>query len=103
MHSLSVRYATRSLIYCRNPMERVFLLFPKGVPAEVVCMLIAYYKANKPNDSEWVVLPVASFDAYYGNTNFSRKYLGKIPEEIMERSEQRLGVSRYRIPKNIII
>ena len=43
-------------------------------------MLIAYYKANKPDDSDWVVLPVASFDAYYGNTNFSRKYLSKIPE-----------------------
>jgi len=75
-------------------------MLPKGVPADVVCMLIAYYKANKPDDSDWVVLPVASFDAYYGNTNFSRKYLSKIPEEIMERSEQRLGVSRFRICLN---
>ena len=79
-------------------MEKVSSLLPKGVPAEVVCMLIAYYKANKPDDSDWVVLPVASFDAYYGNTNFSRKYLSKIPEEIMERSEQRSGVSRFRMP-----
>lgn len=78
-------------------IEKVSLLLPKGVPIDVVCMLIAYYKANKPDDSKWVVLPVASFDAYYGNTNFSRKYLSKIPEEILMRSEQMLGVSRFTV------
>lgn len=83
-------------------MEKVSSMLPKGVPADVVCLLIAYYKANKPEDSDWVVLPVASFDAYYGNTNFSRKYLSKIPEEILVRSQQMLGVSRYKGGRSFI-
>ena len=44
--------------------------------------LAAYYLANKPEDSDWVVLPVANFDAYFGTTSFGRKYLKQIPETI---------------------
>ena len=68
----------------------------KEVPAKVVCTLIQYYLANRPDDSTWVVLPVANFDAYFGDTSFSKKYLPKIPPEIMERSSS-FGISRYRI------
>ena len=32
--------------------ERVRAALPKGLPPEVVCMLIAYYAANKPGDSD---------------------------------------------------
>lgn len=32
---------------------------PDGVPPEVVYALIAYYIANRPEDSDWVVLPVS--------------------------------------------
>ena len=77
--------------------ERIKAVLPKGLPPEVVCMLIAYYAANKPEDSDWVVLPVASFDAYFGTTSFGRKYLRLIPEEILERPDSGFGVCRYRV------
>lgn len=70
---------------------------PKSVPTEVLSTLIAYYHANKPDDSDWVVLPVANFDAYFGNTSFSRKWLTKMPEDIIQRQKQSFGVCRYRV------
>ena len=72
-------------------------LTPKGVPVEMVETLAAYYLANKPEDSDWVVLPVANFDAYFGTTSFGRKYLKQIPEAILERSETGFGLCRYRL------
>ena len=81
--------------------EKVKAALPKGIPSEVVCTLIRYYLANRQDDSEWVVLPVASFDAYFGDTSFSKKYLPKIPPEIMERSNA-FGISRYRITEEYL-
>lgn len=57
-----------------------------GVPYEVVCNVVSYYEVNKQPDSEWVVLPVANFDCYYGNTNFSKKWFSKIPESITSKN-----------------
>lgn len=34
--------------------------------------------ANKPEDSDWVVLPVTNFDAYLQTTSLSRKYLSAL-------------------------
>ena len=65
--------------------------------------LVSYYFANKPEDSDWVVLPVANFDAYFGNTSFGRKYLKMIPSEIMKRSDSGYGVCRYRVTKEYLI
>ena len=76
---------------------RLKAVVPKGVPFEMLRNLIAYYKANKAEDSEWVVLPVASFDAYFGSTSFGRKYLKLIPEEILERADSGFGICRYRV------
>ena len=69
---------------------------PAKLPAEVIHTLIAYYIANRPEDSDWLVLPVANFDCRFGDTNFGRKYLSQIPEEIIQRSSS-FGVSRYRV------
>lgn len=77
-------------------IEKIVAALPKEVPAKVVCTLIQYYLSNRPDDSAWVVLPVTNFDAYFGDTSFSKKYLPKIPPEIMARSSS-FGVSRYRI------
>ena len=81
--------------------EKVTTALPKEIPSEVVCTLIRYYLANRQDDCEWVVLPVASFDAYLGDTSFSKKYLPKIPPEIMERSNA-FGISRYRITEEYL-
>ena len=67
-----------------------------GVPKEVVAELIRYYFANKPDDTDWVVLPVANFDAYYGNNNLSKKWLAKIPKSLILR-ENRHGICRYKV------
>lgn len=48
---------------------------PEGLPSNVLHALVAYYLANRPEDNDWVVLPVTNFDCYFGNTNFVRKYL----------------------------
>ena len=77
-------------------IEKIEVVLPKEVPAKVICALIAYYIANKQEDCEWVVLPVTNFDAYFGDTNFSKKQLPKIPAEIMERSNS-FGISRFRV------
>ncbi len=64
--------------------------------AGYVCDLIAYYHVHKEEDSEWVVLPVTSFDMYYGNSYFSKKILSTIPEEILVR-QNHSGTCRYHV------
>lgn len=68
----------------------------KGVPDTVIPTLVAYYRANKWDDSDWVLLPVSSFDAYFGSTAFGKKWLSQLPKNLMER-QQFCGVSRYKI------
>ena len=60
-------------------------------------------RLDKPEDSDWVVLPVANFDAYFGTTSFGRKYLKQIPETILERSETGFGLCRYRLGGTLVI
>ena len=67
------------------------------VPFEVISDVICFCLANRQEDTEWVVLPVGNFDAYYGNTYFSRKWLSKIPNTIIERSPQKSGICRVRL------
>ena len=78
--------------------DRVLELLPKTFPAKnapMVYEMIAYYISNKPDDSDWVVLPVTNFDCFFGDSNFSHSYLAKIPEDILVR-EHKYGISRYR-------
>jgi len=65
------------------------------VPMKVITTLLAYYMANKPEDSEWVVLPVTNFDAYFGSTMFSKKWLPAIPQSIIVRERERLGIAGF--------
>ena len=68
----------------------------EAVPAEVVYDVVSFCEANEQEDTLWVVLPVANFDCFYGNTNFSKKLLSKIPEDIMTR-EVSNGVCRVKL------
>ena len=67
--------------------------------APYICDLIAYYQAHKEDDCDWVVLPVTSFDMYYGGSYFSKRILATIPVEILER-QNHMGTCRYRIAEN---
>lgn len=69
---------------------------PKGVPENVIPTVIAYIRANRQPDTDWVVLPVSSFDCYFGNRNFSKKWLNMIPDSVIERQRQSFGVCRVR-------
>ncbi len=68
----------------------------QGVPIEIVRDVAAYCLANKPKDTDWVVLPVANFDCYYGNTNFSKKWLSRIPKTLLIR-EVSNGICRVKL------
>ena len=83
-------------------LQRISTETPEGVPAEVVELLISYYAANKPEDSDWVVLSVTNVDAYFGSTNFNRKWWNKVPESIIVKQKQSFGVCRYMITKEFI-
>ena len=72
----------------------------QGFPAAVLETLIAYYAANRSEDADWVVLPVASFDAYFGSTTFGQKYLRTNRPEIIQRDDFGFGVRRYRVVKD---
>jgi len=87
----------KEIVFTDSERQIIEAATPQGDPTEVLSTLIAYYRDNKPDDSNWVVLPVANFDAYFGNTSFSRKWLTKMPQEIIERQKQSFGVCRYRI------
>ena len=69
----------------------------------VIIELAKYYIANKQEDTEWVILPVDSFNAYFGTTSFDRKWLPEFPEEIIDipfRKDEAACSSRLRIGEN---
>lgn len=68
----------------------------KGVPYDVVSKVVCFCIANKRDNTDWVHLPVANFDCYYGNTNFSKKWSSKIPDTILER-EVSSGICRVKL------
>ena len=66
------------------------------VPFDVVSDVICFCIANKRDNTDWVHLSVANFDCCYGNTNFSKKWLSKIPDTIIER-EVTTGICRVKL------
>ncbi len=69
---------------------------PKGVPETVLPELLKYYFANKPDDSDWVILPEQNFSAYFGNASFQKKWLSKLPKDVIERKYVS-GVCKYKM------
>lgn len=92
-----------TIFFSADEKANIAAQLPEGLPYEVVETVLAYCIANKLNDSEYVVLPVANFDAYFGNTNFSRKWLNLFPDTLLEREKQSFGVCRVRIARFICI
>ena len=68
-----------------------------GIPADVVIEVVRFCLANRQPDTDWVVLPITNFDAYFGNNNFSKKWLGKIPETVLVRDRENRGVCRVKL------
>ena len=80
----------------RHIKEKLESIDLNDVPYEVVSDVICFCIANKKDNTDWVQLPVANFDCYYGNTNFSKKWLSKIPDTILER-EVASGICRIKL------
>lgn len=77
-------------------------LLPKDATMEHIETLISYYKANKPEDTDWVVLPSSAFNNYFGSTVFSKKVLPKITGVIIQRSEMSHGTGRFRVMEEFL-
>ena len=73
-----------------------------NIRADILYTLIAYYIANRQPDTDWVVLPVSNFDAYFGTTSFSRKILNTLPETVLVRDRSTCGVSRYKVAEKVL-
>ena len=65
--------------------------------------LIKYYYANRQKDTDWVVLPVANFDAYFGSTSFSKKRLTELVKSGAIERENSYNVSRYRVNEAFLL
>lgn len=89
--------ADKTVSFTDDEKERIKTLLPDGLPYEVAETVIAYCIANKPDDSDYVILPVSNFDAYFGNTSFSHKWLNLFPDTLLERDKQSFGVCRVKI------
>ena len=75
---------------------RIAAALPKEIPYSAAEILLAYCIANKPEDSDWTPIPVTNFDAYFGSTMFSRKWLYRMPESLFVRDKVSCGVCRGR-------
>ena len=81
------------------PAETVLMLKDALIDkkrADVIVTLAKFYIANKTEDSDWVILPVDNFNAYFGTTSFDRKWLPMFPEEIIVR-EDYAGLCRFKM------
>ena len=77
-------------------IQHITELTPKGVPVEASILLYKYYVANKGDDREYVLLPQQNLNAYFGNTNFSQKWVGGLSGKLIEKKVLD-GVSKYRL------
>lgn len=77
-------------------IQRITDLTPKGVPVEASVLLYKYYIANKEDDQEFILLPQQNFNAWFGNTSFSQKWVGALNGKLIEKKVLD-GVSKYRL------
>ncbi len=87
-----------------TPEQKEKLLpFVKGkVRLEHLVTLVAYYKANKPEDSDWVVLPASGFNNYFGSTVFSKQVLKELTDTVILRSSTSYGSGRFRVKEEYL-
>jgi hypothetical protein len=105
-------------------IRRLVALTPDGVPPEATILLCKYYLAYRPRRPEgivpdwmtawqairppseddanpFVVLPEQNFNAFFGTTAFSQKWIYALTGPILERKTCD-GVCKYRINKALL-
>ena len=80
----------------QDVLRRLTELTPKGVPIEASVMLYKYYAANKEDDQEYVILPQQNFNACFGSTAFSQKWIAALNGKVIEKKSSE-GVCKYAI------
>ena len=88
---------TEAILLAEDEIAKINKLRPCGVPDEVMPEIARFYIANKRPESEWVVLSVANMCAYFHSTEFSKKWLPKLPPEFIERKKSCFGVCMIRV------
>lgn len=69
---------------------------PQKVPLYVTRTIFEYYIANKPDDSNWCVLPITNIEAYLGSSALSRMYLRELTDTLIERKDGRTDACMFR-------
>ena len=77
-------------------LQKAVALKPKDATKRQIFDILAFYYTNKQEDTDWVVLPEINFDAWFGNTTFSKKWIDKLPPEVFEK-QANYGVCRFRV------
>ena len=91
-----------AIIFTEEQKAKIAAATPAGIDSVVLETLIAYYLLNKTVDSEWAVLPVTNFTAYFANTSFDRKWLPALRKGSIQQDETSFGVSRYKISEELL-
>ena len=86
----------KDLELTEDVLQRLTELTSKGVPIEASVMLYKYYAVNKEDDQAYVVLPQQNFNARFGSTAFSQKWVAALNGKVIEKKSSE-GVSKYRI------
>ncbi len=85
----------KTFFFSADQEERIRSALPKELPYHIAATVLAYTIANKPEDSDWTVLAMTNFDAYFGTTSFSRRLIRMIPESLfIRKKDDTCGVSR---------
>lgn len=80
----------------QDVLQRLTELTPKGVPVEASVMLYKYYAVNKEDDQAYVVLPQQNFNARFGSTAFSQKWVAALNGKVIEKKSSE-GVCKYKV------
>ena len=84
-------------VVTQQQKEKLLPFVKDEVKLEHLTTLVAYYTANKPEDSDWVVLPASNFNSFFGSTVFSKKVLKAITGKVIQRSDTSYGSGRYQV------
>ena len=77
--------------------EKIAQAVPKNVPNWMIEELVRYIMANRRDYTDWVNIPVANFNAYFGDTSFSKKHKPCIPESLVTFEQPKLGICRAKL------
>ena len=69
----------------------------KSVPNWMIEELVRFILANQRDHTEWVNIPMANFNAFFGDTSFSKKYKPHIPDALVVFEPQKLGICRVKL------